>query len=583
MPVEEATLDEVTQRGLFHVDGIEVRRGTECHYAVVRTLPVWHIARIKAVIRFFLMLASLPAFAQTSAVTGDAKGAVEGVVEGVVRNSVTKAPIAGARIQLRFGEKEEVRKAVSDAQGKFQIGELPSGGPYRLIVRHDDYSALDFDHPAARPFTIDPTAKGAIKLQPDLVPDGAVAGRVLHPNGEAMKGVTVGLRTPWGPIRNFTISGDRGEFRISQVPPGAWILAALPTHKHMTGNPDKDPKPPTPPGDEEGVRMSWVPTYFPGVTHASDAAKILVQPGVTAEGLQIKLLQAPIRRVGGVVIDEDGKGAAKAVIFWSNGEGNGSFHFADENGRFEVDTITDGEWTAYVQYKRGEQLLKGYAAVHVSRRDIAGLEIRVFQPFSVTGTVVRDQPLDRDGKRSVTSVYLIPEGMPEDLKASGFHEQDGRLVIPNVYAGRYRVLPVGFLPGFFVDAVYSGDRDVTTQAIDIASPPPPLRIVYGKDAPRVTGTVERGEDATVVLVPENEALREASQFIRTVRCDAHGRFAIGSLRPGGYYALAFPRIAREALENAGFVRRLTQGATRVELRAGESANVELKAQPWPDY
>jgi hypothetical protein len=226
---------------------------------------------------------------------------------------------------------------------------------------------------------------------------------------------------------------------------------------------------------------------------------------------------------------------------------------------------------------------KGYADVHVSRSDIAGIEVRLTAPFPVKGFVEREEPRDKDGNRKVTGVYLIPQGASADVQVAAFHEQDGSFVLKNVYRGRYRVLPVGLVPGHYVESVWYGEQEVTTRAIDVMNPPLPLKVVYRSGAGRAAGTVERGEGAWVVLVPQEEALRDSDQFIRTARCAAYGKFAIDNLRPGSYYAFAFDRVRKEMLEDVEFVRKIVPHAVRVEVRHGEAANFDLVPQVWPDY
>src|SRR4029077_1247660 len=116
-------------------------------------------------------------------------------------------------------------------------------------------------------------------------------------------------------------------------------------------------------------------------------------------------------------------------------------------------------------------------------------------PFPLKGSVEREEPRDPDGNRKVTGVYLIPQGATADVQVAAFHEQDGSFVLKNVYRGRYRVLPVGFVPGYYVASVLYGDRDVTTHAIEVMTRPLPLKVVYRSGTGRAAGTVERGEGA----------------------------------------------------------------------------------------
>jgi len=97
----------------------------------------------------------------------------------------------------------------------------------------------------------------------------------------------------------------------------------------------------------------------------------------------------------------------------------------------------------------------------------------------------------------------------------------------------------------------------------------------------VRGSVEKAADTTVALVPQDEALLDG-QFIRTAKCDNAGRFEVGSLKPGEYYAFAFDRIDRDALTDVTFVRNLRTAAVPVHVEAGKAADVELKVTPWPE-
>jgi hypothetical protein len=85
----------------------------------------------------------------------------------------------------------------------------------------------------------------------------------------------------------------------------------------------------------------------------------------------------------------------------------------------------------------------------------------------------------------------------------------------------------------------------------------------------------------VALLPQDESLLDG-QYIRTAKCDASGRFEVGSLKPGEYFALAFDRIDSAAFIDVPFVRNLRAAAVLVHVEAGQAADVELKVTPWPE-
>jgi hypothetical protein len=518
------------------------------------------------------VLAAIPALAQS------------GAIEGIVVDAVTKAPIAGAEVKLYSGDKA-VQSAGSDGQGLFRIAGVPDG-QYRVAIAHSDHLPLAWDHTAAQTFVIS-AATAEVRLSAELVPLGQIAGRVMSPTRDSMKGVPVGLRRPWDEQwSQITTSGDEGRFHFRQLEPGTWILAAMPSFRISLADPKNNPKPVPGPAEEEGQRVGWATTFFPGSLDLAGAERIVLRPGAMLEGYDVKLRTAPLRRLSGVVIDPDGNPAPRAgvsLIDPANKGANGALKTTDRDGRFEFDSAKEGDWRIFAQLAQSGRTWKGYADVHVSRSDIAGIEVRLTAPFSVKGFVEREEPRDKDGNRKVTGVYLIPQGASADVQVAAFHEQDGSFVLKNVYRGRYRVLPVGLVPGHYVESVWYGEQEVTTRAIDVMNPPLPLKVVYRSGAGRAAGTVERGEGAWVVLVPQEEALRDSDQFIRTARCAAYGKFAIDNLRPGSYYAFAFDRVRKEMLEDVEFVRKIVPRAVRVEVRHGEAANFDLVPQVWPDY
>jgi hypothetical protein len=436
------------------------------------------------------VLAAIPALAQS------------GAIEGIVVDAVTKAPIAGAEVKLYSGDKA-VQSAGSDGQGLFRIAGVPDG-QYRVAIAHSDHLPLAWDHTAAQTFVIS-AATAEVRLSAELVPLGQIAGRVMSPTRDSMKGVPVGLRRPWDEQwSQITTSGDEGRFHFRQLEPGTWILAAMPSFRISLADPKNNPKPVPGPAEEEGQRVGWATTFFPGSLDLAGAERIVLRPGAILEGYDVKLRTAALRRLSGVVIDPMAIPHRERGVADRSGEQGREWRPQDDRSRrpFRVRFGQGGDWRIFAQLAQSGRTWKGYADVHVSRSDIAGIEVRLTAPFSVKGFVEREEPRDKDGNRKVTGVYLIPQGASADVQVAAFHEQDGSFVLKNVYRGRYRVLPVGLVPGHYVESVWYGEQEVTTRAIDVMNPPLPLKVVYRSGAGRAAGTVERGEGAWVVLVPQ---------------------------------------------------------------------------------
>ena len=195
-------------------------------------------ARISFVGWIVFVLVAIPALAQS------------GAIEGSVVDAVTKAPIAGAVVKLHIGDKA-VQSGGSDAQGRFRIAGVPDG-QYRVAIAHSDHLPLAWDHAAARTFVIS-AATAEVRLSAELVPLGQIAGRVMSPTRDPMKGVPVGLRRPWDEQwSQLTISGDDGQFHFRQLEPGTWALAAMPSFRISLADAKSNPKPVPGPAEEEG-------------------------------------------------------------------------------------------------------------------------------------------------------------------------------------------------------------------------------------------------------------------------------------------------------------------------------------------
>lgn len=66
------------------------------------------------------------------------------------------------------------------------------------------------------------------------------------------------------------------------------------------------------------------------------------------------------------------------------------------------------------------------------------------------------------------------------------------------------------------------------------------------------------------------------------RCDDGGRFDIGPLRPGDYYAVAFDRMPDDDTpQDPAFFDGILRQAESVRVDSGQSTTVTLKLVTWP--
>jgi hypothetical protein len=300
---------------------------------------------------------------------------------------------------------------------------------------------------------------------------------------------------------------------------------------------------------------------------------------VELSGLDLRLRRVPVWSVHGIVTDEEGRPLGgvsvklRANDEWQPDEAS---VVSGANGGFTIAAVRPGDWRL-VGSGGGRE---GYGAVVVDKHDIDRVTLKLFPPFALEGFIERDEPRDAEGKRKASGVYLIPEN-GQGKQTMAFHQQDGSIRFPKVQPGRYVIFPVGFVAGYFVESVKLGDRDVMGKAVDLTDGAIPFRVVYRGNAGRVRGNVEKGEGSTVALIPQDESMLDG-QFIRIAKCDTNGRFEVGSLKPGEYYAFAFDRVDTEALSDVSFVRNLRPAAVAVHVEAGRAADADLKMTVWPE-
>jgi hypothetical protein len=195
-----------------------------------------------------------------------------------------------------------------------------------------------------------------------------ITGQVLDPSsGEPVAGTMVvamrqlsALRAPTGmaPIGSRFVrvgssaqTNDLGEFRIFNLPPGEYFVAATrsPTFGLAV--------PPVAAGGNAtrpaASSTAIVTTFYPGTADPSFAQPVTVGAGQVANGIFIRLLTAPTYQVSGTVVDENGSPLAGAMVVLRNdprtsvmgplSAGNGR---SDARGQFVISGITSGSYMA---------------------------------------------------------------------------------------------------------------------------------------------------------------------------------------------------------------------------------------------
>jgi hypothetical protein len=248
---------------------------------------------------------------------------------------------------------------------------------------------------------------------------------------------------------------------------------------------------------------------------------------------------------------------------------------AGQDGRFEFPAVPSGDWKIDAVSKPSfdPQAPRGTAAAMVGSDDVDDLEIRVAAPFKLIGTV--EWKSDDPGAQRVSDTprpfppLTLAKADSGELRQSG-SVGSGGLSFDYLSAGRYKAI---VQPGFAAQ-IFLGDYEVTGQTFALAAGGPRLRVVLKTWSGTVRGTVENGEDATVMLIPQ----RKDDVYIgQMIHCGAGGTFELSKVSPGDYYIAAFDRVDGLLPSAAIFdlVNLMPSRGTSVRVEEGSTADVML--------
>jgi len=297
---------------------------------------------------------------------GQAAPAAEppGRLAGRVTAEGTNAPIASARVILMpaarpAGPFAPPAQTLTDQEGRFAF-ERVAPGEYRVDVQKAGYAPLS-DPFANNRQTTRVAAGQATEVELHVQKGAAISGRLVDASGEPVADARVmamrrlegrggaGMRqwVPAGGPGAGQQTNDLGEFRVSGLPPGEYILAATP--QGAFGSPFGGPG--TPPlARPSGPRTTATTTFYPGTTDQAAAQPIAVAAGAEVGNVTFAMQSATAYRVSGIVVDENGNPVAGAMVMLMGDPRSGMFFGpagngnSQDDGRFVIDGVTAGRY-----------------------------------------------------------------------------------------------------------------------------------------------------------------------------------------------------------------------------------------------
>jgi hypothetical protein len=521
------------------------------------------------------------------------------VVRGQILAADTGTPIRRAQVRISSPDARESRLAATDAQGRFEIKELPAGR-YTVSASKGGFVSLQYGQrrPSESGTPIELGDGQTLDKLMIALPRGSVlSGRITDEFGEPVANASViamrysyaagGRRLTAAPGSNSRdTTDDQGHYRLFGLPPGEYFVSAT----LRSGGPEA--------ADPTGEVSGYAATYFPGTSNISEAARVTLAVSQENTSVSFGLIATRLVRLSGQVLTSAGTPASGGNVMLvpggaSGGRGvmmqqGGGGGRIDQTGAFTIGNVAPGRYQVQARSGggRGGEGEVAKMDLTVGVEDVTGLTMVTAPGAVVTGSVATDtgEPFDFPSQQLQVSARAVS---PDAAGPGGGGV--GRVGANWTFELRgltdARLFRVAAPQGWALKSVFLNGQDIT----DVPTELPPsqsvagMQIVLTKKVTALSGLVTDGRgkpmlDSTVVVFPANDKLwMFQSRFIKAARPDQEGTYRMTGLPASEDYLV----VAVQGLEDgqAGdpeFLAAVRDAAAKFTLADGETKSVDVK-------
>lgn len=443
----------------------------------------------------------------------------------------------------------------STESGGFSFPKVPPGR-YVITVKRDGYLPLS----AGR--------IGSYKMPPifsvnsgqtipsfvfRLTPSGVVSGKVKFDDAEPAVNVAIQLyRSYYDRGRHgyaaaaSTRTDDRGEYRIHDLEPGSYFVAAL------------YQAPPLPPDAEAQTRrdalgnplpeLSYAVTFFPEAQKMSDAVPVKIAPGEEVAGIDIFLTLVHTVRVRGRVIGAAGVVSSPSVTLrWNDPDNTASVSAPinvafDKDQSFSITGVTPGPYFLVAAGTEAGVILTGRTPLNVGDSDVDNLNVVIGAESTWKGKVTVDG--DDTEVPPGLNISLVPRRAITSETRAKVSDQ-GEFTIPFVPGETYDLFVTNGPSNSYVKSVRVANAERLGQGLEGAAGEnqPALEVVLGTQGGQVVGRAVTADPkvvasgAAIALIPDPPVGRV--QAYQTIQADEYGNFFLQGVPPGKYLLLGW--------------------------------------------
>jgi Carboxypeptidase regulatory-like domain len=472
---------------------------------------------------------------------------------------------------------------MTDGSGQFSFDRLPPGR-YELHASKAGTGAAAYGADAPNDFsdllTLAP-GEGRRGIELRLVRPSSISGTALDADGDPIIGTHVGLFREGYPrgARELvqvteTLTNDRGEFRLANLPPGPYYVTA---GQYSVGGAFPV---------QGGSMEVYARQFYGGTTDWKHAARIEVRSGEPVSGIDFRLsLVGSFRlrgRLSGLPERQGPSGAIPPGMVELIGPiGAGTVRSTAGTGaappayEFQLLNVLPGSYLLGAEVSTDPK--PWYALQRLDLKEDPGeITLALAPPTVLKGEVRFEGEPSKPGQ--IFHVSLAPGDLARgpDQRLSTETAPDGRFTFEQVPPGVWDINVSPIPKGGYIKAMRLGDQDVLTEDMEIsAATNAPLHIVVSSRGAVVEGQVEGGQEfhrtIAIQLVPTGK-FHHVMSFYQSTPADAEGKFELTGVTPGQYKIFAFEHLPPGGMQNPDLTAKIDALGEALEITEG--AHVE---------
>jgi hypothetical protein len=470
-----------------------------------------------------------------------------------------------------------VYRAVTDDAGKFLIEGIASGS-YLLSAKRAGFIPGLFGARGQNKVGIQLTLnQGEVVrgIKVFLTPQAEVSGRVVDEDGEPTAGVLVAAVAWAGPLSQLeaarfarpqatSATDDRGEYRLSGIAPGKFVLCVVPPLELRSTIVEKD-----------GGRLGYVPFYAPDTLLLEQASLLDVAPGSVVSGNQITLFRTDVSRVSGQVVDATGRPVRDYSLLALPAQNRSPLVAPilltrGPEGKFSLDGMPPGSYHVLIRAQHAQQEVGALEQLDLGRGPIEDFRVAVLPTLQVRGRFI----VDGRFTAPPPGLAVTLTGDPPLPPITAYPDESGAFELSGLFSGTYRVT-IGGLKLHYLEDIYLGEQTILGQSFQLANSASQMLVRLASGGGHVSGTLTKEGEAvagSLCLIPTAGHLR-VWPLIRQALADQRSLFEFSHVRPGSYYLLSTSTarcdslISLEALD--------AKSVKRIDISTGSTEKVEL--------